>query len=588
MQEVQVLARNQQIEHVVALPAHLKPDLDPIELCALEELRCREDVHQVALVQGLRRAMVQLVEHPHLQQLLVGHTHLDRVIRGAVLLVPLADERNVLRTAHVAAAHVEGSRRPIQGDAVRGAVGEERRVVKKRPDLAGQLEALDDLHVRHVLRSAGDRPVRRQRIHDGIVVEGGQIGIVGLDVHNRLAVVQAHRHLAGPRVVEEGERDAVLRAELLTHDDLVNVVELVPVLVLVVHVPVKRLELGAAGDGHVKGLRGVEGLLLEEVEVVPVHEIREQLVGQPVQHALLRKREPPLPVAGAVHLLGTCERLRVIEPIDDGLVFGLIQLHLDGLEGLHVENVVAIIERRLLVIEGREAHALEVASVTLLAAHHNPHGAPLRQEDRLHDTLGLGAESDRTAAVVNRPAIANLLPRHRGVLQELIHRMRQVLEGAQVDALVMAELACRHVAVILDDLADVLRRHLLLLLLHHPELPLLAIPLRVEGLPLPRLLIKQLLLGLGRLVVRVRVPRGRIRRGHPATGDALRRARVHLLLLLLLHSWHPGRQHEGVHSQAVLPHHTLLSLEVIHRECCCKRRTYAAPVCKRIRERRPA
>ena len=37
--------------------------------------------------------------------------------------------------------------------------------------------------------------------------------------------------------------------------------------------------------------------------------------------------------------------------------------HLDGLQRLHVQHVVAIVQRRLLVIEGREAHALEVAPI---------------------------------------------------------------------------------------------------------------------------------------------------------------------------------------------------------------------------------
>ena len=54
---------------------------------------------------------------------------------------------------------------------------------------------------------------------------------------------------------------------------------------------------------------------------------------------------------------------------------------------------------RLLVVEGREAHALEVAAVALLAAHHDPHRAPLGQEDRLDDLLALGAERDGASEV---------------------------------------------------------------------------------------------------------------------------------------------------------------------------------------------
>ena len=44
----------------------------------------------------------------------------------------------------------------------------------------------------------------------------------------------------------------------------------------------------------------------------------------------------------------------------------------------HVEDIVGVVERRLLVVKGREAHALKVPPVALLAAHHDPHRAPLR------------------------------------------------------------------------------------------------------------------------------------------------------------------------------------------------------------------
>ena len=37
---VEVLAVDEQVEHVVALPADLQPDLDPVQLGRLEELGC--------------------------------------------------------------------------------------------------------------------------------------------------------------------------------------------------------------------------------------------------------------------------------------------------------------------------------------------------------------------------------------------------------------------------------------------------------------------------------------------------------------------------------------------------------------------
>lgn len=54
----------------------------------------------------------------------------------------------------------------------------------------------------------------------------------------------------------------------------------------------------------------------------------------------------------------------------------------------------------------------------------------------------------------------------------------------QVDALVVPELPIGHVAVVADDLADVLGGHVLLLRVHEPEFPLLRIALGLQLLPL--------------------------------------------------------------------------------------------------------
>lgn len=56
--------------------------------------------------------------------------------------------------------------------------------------------------------------------------------------------------------------------------------------------------------------------------------------------------------------------------------------------------------------------------------------------------------------------------------------MRHELESAEVDPLVVPELFGGHVPVVADDLAHVLRRHLLLVHVHEPELALLPVPFR--------------------------------------------------------------------------------------------------------------
>ena len=57
----------------------------------------------------------------------------------------------------------------------------------------------------------------------------------------------------------------------------------------------------------------------------------------------------------------------------------------------------------------------------------------------------------------------------------------------EVDALVVPVLPAAHVAVVADDLAQVFRRHLLLLRVHKAEFALLRVPLALQLLPFPRL-----------------------------------------------------------------------------------------------------
>lgn len=75
----------------------------------------------------------------------------------------------------------------------------------------------------------------------------------------------------GPRarVVEVRERHPVLRADLMSDNNFIDVIELVPILLVPVHVSEQRLKLGAPRHGHVEGLGCEERLFVEQVPVVP-------------------------------------------------------------------------------------------------------------------------------------------------------------------------------------------------------------------------------------------------------------------------------------------------------------------------------
>lgn len=73
-------------------------------------------------------------------------------------------------------------------------------------------------------------------------------------------------------------------------------------LLLEVDVPDERLKLGASRDGHVERLGGEESLEVKQVEVVVVHQVGEQLVGQTVQRGHHGQGELPAPVRRSIHV----------------------------------------------------------------------------------------------------------------------------------------------------------------------------------------------------------------------------------------------------------------------------------------------
>lgn len=75
----------------------------------------------------------------------------------------------------------------------------------------------------------------------------------------------------------------VLCSDWLPYYDLRDVVKLVPVLILLVDIPIQRLELWTSWYSDVQGLGSEEGLEIEQIVVVAVHDVRQQLAGQAMQ-----------------------------------------------------------------------------------------------------------------------------------------------------------------------------------------------------------------------------------------------------------------------------------------------------------------
>ena len=86
---VEVLAVDQQVQHVVALSAHLQPRLHPVQAGRLEKFGRLEGAEEVALLLRLRGAVLQCVEDKVFEELLVADADFDGLAGRAVLAVPV-------------------------------------------------------------------------------------------------------------------------------------------------------------------------------------------------------------------------------------------------------------------------------------------------------------------------------------------------------------------------------------------------------------------------------------------------------------------------------------------------------------------
>jgi len=134
-------------------------------------------------------------------------------------------------------------------------------------------------------------------------------------------VVRHQGNSSWPVVVEMGEGDFVLCSDGVPHDDLVDIVEFIPVFVEIAEIPVEGLELGASGNGDVEGFGGEERLEVEQVVVVFIDDIGEHLIGESVQIGHRVEGKSPFAVGWAVDFSRVLECLVVVEPVVDCVIF---------------------------------------------------------------------------------------------------------------------------------------------------------------------------------------------------------------------------------------------------------------------------
>mmetsp|Transcript_22047 Transcript_22047/g.55884 ORF Transcript_22047/g.55884 Transcript_22047/m.55884 type:complete len:233 (+) Transcript_22047:5920-6618(+) len=229
-----------------------------------------------------------------------------------MFLVPRVHQRDVHRAPCPPGALAERLGRPEERERARRQLRVQRQLLEQRCDHLRQFEVepvSEIIALPLPLRTIARTPLRRNlrllrrsgdRVDNRVVVESRQVWVITLDEAAGGVVVEGHVHVARSAVEEVREGDAVLRAHGLPDDDLVDVIELVPVVVVRIQVAVERLELGASGNGHVQRLCREERAHVEEIVVVLVGHICEKLRSQTVQRAHHGQRKLPRAVARPV------------------------------------------------------------------------------------------------------------------------------------------------------------------------------------------------------------------------------------------------------------------------------------------------
>ena len=92
-----------------------------------------------------------------------------------------------------------------------------------------------------------------------------------------------------------------------------------------------------------------------------------------------------------------------------------------------------------------------MSAISLFAAHHDPHRAPLSGVNRLYDFGDFIHKCDCTCNMIKGLYVPDLFPGHWHILEELVDGMRDVFECAQIHPLILAEPFGRHVSMIFNN-----------------------------------------------------------------------------------------------------------------------------------------
>mmetsp|Transcript_27924 Transcript_27924/g.90698 ORF Transcript_27924/g.90698 Transcript_27924/m.90698 type:complete len:214 (-) Transcript_27924:799-1440(-) len=213
------------------------------------------------------------------------------MIWWTVLLIPFLNQRNVNASARHTRPLIKRMRSPVQRDAVGGIVRVQRSVGQEWLHFFWKLKVFIQVLQLHL--GSHRRLVICDRIDQWVEVKARQVWVFSLDVSACRVMVDAHVHFPWSRIVQIWECNPVFRSNLLANNNLVDVIEFIPVLLINVVIAIQRFEFRTSRNRDIESLGSIKRWQIEKIEVVPICKIRQQLRSQTVEGSHDRDIQTP-------------------------------------------------------------------------------------------------------------------------------------------------------------------------------------------------------------------------------------------------------------------------------------------------------
>ena len=92
-------------------------------------------------------------------------------------------------------------------------------------------------------------------------------------------MIRAQFYSARAAVVKMRECNLILSANLVPNDYFVDIIEFIPIFILLEDVPIEWLELRTTRNSHIERFSGVKALFVKQIVVIAICKVRKQLVG---------------------------------------------------------------------------------------------------------------------------------------------------------------------------------------------------------------------------------------------------------------------------------------------------------------------